>query len=127
MRLKTLLLGAALAVVSVVGITSAAHATQWKALAMNERGDWYGAVHDDEGNYFFNEQAAREWAAYFCESEWARTCYVLKSVPVDWTLSGIMCDGYPSAGGSKYGRSGADQMAIKNAGGCRRWYNIGHF
>lgn len=115
---------AALAVGISLTVVPAASATEWKAIALNERGDWYKVGSDNNGDPFYDEQSARDFAANLCENEWARTCYLIKSVPYSWTLSAIMCDGTPSAGGSKYGSNGADRQAINNAGGCNHWYNI---
>ena len=115
--MKTKLL--AFAACAALTFATSAFATDWKAVAVDNNGN---VVYTSQ--LYFDEESARDAVVNTYEHRYGSTCGTTKSVPNDWTISVIWCDGSVSAGGARGGRSDARQVAISNAGGCSDVQNI---
>ena len=110
---KTLL--AALAAIALItaGVQTAS-AEDWMSLAMNEYGWGYA-----EGR---NDPDAKVRAIEECRYETGVQCYAAVSVPKDWYMVGIYCDGEPSVAASQRGWERAEDLAAEKLG-YRRGFN----
>lgn len=104
---KTIL--AALAATALLGASvQAATADDWISLAINHHGWGYGTG--------WSEAQAKLNAFNECRNDTGAQCYAAVSVPYDWYLVGIYCNGQPSVAGSQWSYDRAMNLAAQKLG-----------
>lgn len=105
--MNKLLATAALAATMMVAAVTGAQA-EWMALAMNYSGAGF--------SYGSTEAGAKVDALDQCRWNTEEQCYATVSVPENWYLVGIYCEGEPSVAGSQWSYSRALNLAAQKLG-----------